>query len=245
MLPSLPGYLYSDPMRDAPFTSERVAGLFHRLMTTELGYRRYGTYGEDIGAGVSDWIAHAYPDSVIGLYATHAAFAPDDQRDSFSETEKAFIDHMDDHWKGETAYSNTQSTKPDTLAAALSDSPAGLAAWIVEKFRTWSDCDGDLARRFSVDDILTTVTLYWVTNSIGTSFGPYFDSRHDSPVGRIRVPAGVSVMTKERGMPRESAARTYLDIRRWNELPRGGHFTAKEEPGLVAANMREFFRPLR
>jgi pimeloyl-ACP methyl ester carboxylesterase len=242
---SLPGFVFSDPVRDAPFTSERVAALVHHLMTAELGYSRYATYGEDIGAGVSDWIAHDYPDSVIGIHATHAAYAPDDRRDNLSEAEVRFLRSLDDHWRGETGYSAIQSTKPDTLAAALSDSPAGLAAWFVEKFRTWSDCDGDLLRRFSFDDILTTVSLYWITNSIGTSFRPYVDSRHDSPVGLIQIPAGISVQTKEAGMPREFVERTYTDIRFWNDLPRGGHFTAKEEPALVAADMREFFRPLR
>ncbi len=245
VVPSLPGFVFSEPMRDAPFTSEHVAALVHRLMTTELGYTRFATYGEDIGAAVSDWIAHAQPDSVIGIYATHAAYPPDDRRDNLSDAEVAFLRDLDEHWRRETGYSAIQSTKPDTLAAALSDSPAGLAAWLIEKFRTWSDCDGDLRRRFSFDDILTTVTLYWVTNSIGTSFRPYVDNRHDRPVGLVHVPAGISVQVKEAGMPREFVGRTYLDVRYWNDLPRGGHFTAKEEPALVAADIRQFVRPLR
>jgi epoxide hydrolase len=245
VVPSLPGYLYTELPSDTPVHGQTIAALWARLMTDVLGYRRFGTYGEDVGAAVSDWLAAAYSDAVIGIHATHAAYPPQDRRGDLSEAETAFLAWLDKRWEGGTAYSAIQSTRPDTLAAALSDSPAGLAAWLVEKFRAWSDCDGDLDRRFTKDDLLTTITLYWVTNTIGSSFRSYCDGVDEPAIPMISVPAGISISQADLSMPREFCERTYEDIRFWNELPRGGHFTAFEEPDLVAADMREFFRPLR
>lgn len=245
VVPSLPGYLYSALPTDDRVTGPNVASLWARLMTDVLGYRRFGTYGEDVGAAVSDWLAAAHPDAVIGIHATHAAYPPKDRRKDLSEAEVNFLAWLDDHWEGGTAYSAIQSTRPDTLAAALSDSPSGLAAWMVEKFRAWSDCDGDVERRFTKDELLTTITLYWLTNTIGSTFRSYRDAKNEPPLPTISVPAGISVSLADRNMPREFSERTYKDIRFWNELPRGAHFTAKEEPDLVAADIRDFFRPLR
>jgi pimeloyl-ACP methyl ester carboxylesterase len=244
VIPSLPGYGYSPPLVDAYFTDYTVAGLWHRLMTEELGYERYATYGEDVGASLSDWMGAMFPDSVVGLFATHAAFPPEERTENLTAGEQAFRQWLTDKWSTARGYSAIQSTRPDTLAVGLNDSPAGLLAWLVEKFHEWSGPDFETS--WPRDDILTTTSLYWFTQSIGTSFLPYFHGRiHDKPIPLVDVPVGVAVQWGERGFPREYAERTYTDVRHWTELPSGGHFTAKQSPDLVAASMREFFAPLR
>ncbi len=244
VIPSLPGYAFSEAP-STPNIPETMADTVHRLMTERLGYARYGTYGEDVGGHVSDWIAAKHPESVIGIHASHPAYPPKNRLNDLTPAERAFSTWLADRWAGESAYSELQSTKPDTVAAALNDSPAGLAAWIVEKFRHWSDSGGIVEARFSKDDLLTTVMLYWVTGSIGTSFRPYHDSRYGSELPLVAVPAGITVGLADEGMPREFAERSYADIRFFNRIPRGGHFVAKEEPALVAADLRAFFRSLR
>jgi epoxide hydrolase len=244
VIPSLPGYGYSPPLVDGYFTGEIVAGIWHRLMTDELGYGQYATYGEDVGATVSDWVGSLFPNSVVGLFATHAAFPPEERSENLSEAEQVFRQWLAEKWQTGSAYSAMQSTRPDTLAVGLNDSPAGLLAWLVEKFHEWSgpDFEGSWTR----DDILTTTSLYWFTQSIGTSFLAYFHGRnHDKPIPLIDVPVGVAVQWGERGFPREYAERTYTDLRYWKELPGGGHFTAKQSPDLVVAAIREFFTDLR
>jgi epoxide hydrolase len=243
VIPSLPGYGYSDPLTGDYFTGDVVARLWHRLMTETLGYRRYATYGEDVGTTVSDWIGASYPDHVLGLFATHAAFPPEGRSTNLSEDEERFRSWLAEKWAHGAGYSLIQATRPDTLAVALGDSPAGLLAWLVEKFREWSGPEFDT--QWSGDDILTTVSLYWFTGTIGTSFLPYYHARHhDKPVPMVDVPVGVAVQRGESGFPREYAERTYTDIRTWSELPRGGHFTAKQTPDLVARAIWELFSML-
>lgn len=244
VIPSLPGYGYSSAPT-TPSTPEATADVFHRLMTERLGYERFATYGEDVGGHVSDWLAAKYPASVVGIHATHPAYPVPSRSADLSAHETAFLSWLAARWEGGTAYSDIQATRPDTLAAALVDSPAGLAAWLVEKFRAWSDSDGDLESRFAKQDLLTTIMLYWVTGTIGTSFRHYRDSRSAAELPVVTVPAGITITLADAGMPRELAERTYRDIRFWNELSRGGHFAAKEEPVLVADDLRAFFRALR
>lgn len=242
VVPSLPGFGFSEPMNE-PFVSSAVAERWHILMTTVLGYSRYATYGEDVGTWVSDRLAAANPDAVLGLFATHAAFPPEERRQNLTEQEEAFIRWLDTKWKSASAYSMQQSTRPDTLAVGLTDSPVGLAAWLVEKFREWSGTD-EILDYWSLDELITTISVYWFTGSIGTSFRAYFDDQFETPMPVIRVPVGVSVQHGERGFPRSYAARTYSDIRVWKQLTTGGHFTAKQSPELVAADMMAFFRAL-
>ena len=241
VIPSLPGFGFSPPL-DVPFTSDAVAGRLHRLMA-ELGYARYATYGEDVGTRISDWLGASYPESVIGLFTTHAAFPPEERTADLSPAEEEFRSWLAEKWKTASAYSAIQSTRPDTLAIGLTDSPAGLLAWILEKLAEWSG--PGFAGSWSDDEILTLVCLYWFTGSIGTSFLPYFHDRLDPPIPLVEVPVGVAVQWGERGFPREYAERTYTDIRFWTDLPEGGHFTAKQSPDLVADAMREFFAGLR
>ncbi|SIO23014.1 epoxide hydrolase family protein [Agromyces cerinus] len=246
VVPSLPGFGFSEAPGEARFVANEIAERWHALMHDVLGYERYASYGEDVGTWISDWTAALHPESVLGLFATHAAFPSAERRDDPTEEEIGFRARLDAKWLGESAYSELQSTKPDTLAAALNDSPAGLAAWLVEKFRTWSGGDDAYRAAWSDDDVLTTITLYWATRSIGTSFRAYFDDRFDTaPMPLVEVPVGVAVQYGERGFPQSWAARTYRDIRAWQQLPSGGHFTVKQSPELVATAMREFFRPLR
>ncbi|WP_431277797.1 epoxide hydrolase family protein [Leifsonia poae] len=239
VVPSLPGYGFSDVMAE-PFTSPAVAARWHTLMTDVLGYEKYATYGEDVGTWTSDRLAAAHPEAVIGLFATHAAFPPEERANDLTGEEQAFVDWLAAKWKRASAYSAQQSTRPDTLAVGLTDSPAGLAAWLLEKFREWSGT-AEISDYWSRDELLTTISLYWFTGTIATSFRSYFDDRDEPSMPMIDVPVGVSIQWGERGFPRHYAERTYTDIRFWNELPSGGHFTAKQSPDLVAADMHTFF----
>jgi pimeloyl-ACP methyl ester carboxylesterase len=243
VVPSLPGYGWSALPADGPVTGPTMAEPLHQLMR-DLGYDRYLTYGEDVGSGLSDWLAALHPEAVIGIHAPHAAFPPVSRRTDLAPVESEFFEWLDGVWAKGSGYSDMQSTRPDTLAAGLSDSPAGLAAWIVEKFREWSDCGGDVERSFSRDQLLTTVMIYWITGTIGSSFRAYYDAESDPPLPLITVPAAVVVQRHESRYPRELAERTYTDLRSFQLLPRGGHFTAAEAPDLIAADIRSFARSL-
>lgn len=243
VVPSLPGYGFSPVLSEGPFIERDVAVLWHRMMTEELGYGRYATYGEDVGTTVSDWIGALFPESVIGLFATHAAFPPDERMDDLTTAEEEFREWLRAKWATASGYSAIQATRPDTLAVGLNDSPAGLLAWLLEKFHEWSGPGFEEA--WSRDEILTTVSVYWFTETIGSSFLPYFHGRvHHVTLPMVDVPVGVAVQWGERGFPREYAERTYTDIRTWTDLPKGGHFTAKQTPDLVADAMRRFFAGL-
>ncbi|QSB16243.1 epoxide hydrolase [Natronosporangium hydrolyticum] len=230
VVPSLPGYAYSEVL-PVPFAASAVAHRWQALMTEVLGYDRYLTYGEDVGAGVSDWLAGAYPQSVAGIVASHPSFSARSQEGvTLTDEEEAFYASL--QGPAESGYAHQQGTRPDTLAAALTDSPAGLLAWIGEKFAAWSD--GDRLERVNSDDLITTTMLYWVTRSIGTSFRAYCDPSDGDEHPLITVPASIIVQTHEAGYPRSLAEKSYLDIRAFTRLTRGGHFTAFEAPGEVA-----------
>jgi pimeloyl-ACP methyl ester carboxylesterase len=250
VIPSLPGYLFSERPR-RPMTYRDTAGLWHRLMRG-LGYSRYGAGGGDFGAGIATFMALDDPEPVIGLHLTNLELSPYLGPGSrpLSGAERRYLDQAGRWDATERGYTAIQSTKPQTLAYALTDSPAGLAAWILEKWRSWSDSGGDVESRFSRDFLLTIVTLYWLTGTIATSMRDYYDNRrwqgeprlgHDD---MVRVPTGVAVFphmfVPEGEPPREWAERLY-DVRRWTRMPRGGHFAPAEEPGLVARDIAEFF----
>jgi microsomal epoxide hydrolase len=167
-----------------------------------------------------------------------------------SEDERRFLAELKHFLKDETGYQWIQGTRPQTLAFGLTDSPAGLAAWIVEKFRSWTDNDGDPASAVPRDDMLANITLYWVTGAIGSSFWPYHARLHRPwpvpPGASVNVPMGYAEFPREiLRPPRSLAARTFSDIRRWTTLGKGGHFAAMEQPEVLAHEIREFFRPLR
>jgi pimeloyl-ACP methyl ester carboxylesterase len=245
VVPSLPGFLYSELPPERPMTRETTAQTWHALMTDVLGFRRYGAFGGDIGAAVSAWLGALHPESVVGVHTIHPT-APTNV-ENLTEEEKAWLAALEAWDRSEGGYSAMMVTRPDTVAAALQDSPAGLAAWIVEKYRAWSDCGGDLESRFDRDYLLTVLTLYWATGTIGSSFRQYYDSAQTPERPPVTVPAGVTMSTEPlfRDLPRSMAERTFPDLRHWRGPTKGGHFMALEEPELLATDMRTFFRPLR
>jgi len=248
--PSLPGYAFSFRPNQPRFGVVEIADVFAALMTDVLGYRRFGAQGGDWGGFITSRIGFAYPDRLAGIHLNMLALPRDPNAMAKpTDEERAYYDQLRRWLQEETGYQWIQGTKPQTLAFGLTDSPVGLAAWIIEKFRSWSDCGGDLASRFSKDVLLTNVMLYWVTGAINTSFWPYYDRRHRSwpiPDGeRIPVPAGYAEFPHEMLHPPRSLAERMYDIRRWTRMPSGGHFAALEEPEALAAEIRAFFRELR
>jgi pimeloyl-ACP methyl ester carboxylesterase len=250
VIPSLPGYGFSE--RPAQANYRTVARLWHTLMRG-LGYERYGAGGGDFGAGVATYMAIEDPASVIGIHLTTPELRPPtgEGTRTLTEAESAYIAQVRRWDEVERGYSAIQSTKPQTLGYALNDSPAGLAAWILEKWRSWSDSGGDLEERFSREYLLTMLTLYWVTETITTSMRDYFDNRwHGAeiqPGVRVQAPTGFANFdnsyVSEGSPPREWVERLY-DVRRWTSMPSGGHFAAAEEPELLARDIAAFFAGL-
>ncbi|MBA2284839.1 MAG: epoxide hydrolase [Ktedonobacteraceae bacterium] len=250
IVPSLPGFGFSDRPSARGMTMTKTAELWARLMTEALGYSRFAAAGGDIGAGVTQRLALAHPDLLVGIHLTYigSGSSHPEQLD-LSEAEQRYV-HAAQQWSlQEGAYSRLQSTKPQTLAYGLNDSPVGLAAWIIEKFRAWSDCDGEVERRFSKDELLTNIMLYWATETISSSVRMYYENAHApsplQPGQHIEVPAGMALFPKEISLPPREWAERSMRVQRWTEMPRGGHFAAMEEPELLADELRAFFRPLR
>ncbi len=243
VIPSLPGFLYSD-LVDGPLTRAAIAEAFHTLMTDTLGYERYFAFGGDIGGAASGWLATMYPNEVAGLHVIHGPFPADFDASPITAAEQAFLDAEGQRDEWDSGYSWIMSTRPDTIAAAIADSPAGLAAWIIDKYRDWSDCGGDLERRFDRDTLCTILTLYWATESIGTSFRQYLDYPQNAPRPTIPVPVAVT-RSHEPPLdlfPRSIADRAASDIRQYSTPGRGGHFRAFEEPQLIADELSAFMR---
>ena len=249
--PSLPGYVFSFKPGQRRFALEEIAEVFAELMTRVLGYERFGAQGGDWGGFVSSRLGYAFPQHLIGIHLNLLAIRRDPKMvaDPTPE-EKVFLEQLSYWLKEETGYQSIQGTKPTTLAFGLTDSPAGLAAWLVEKFRTWTDCAGNPENALTRDEMLTDITLYWVTGAIGSSFFPYYYRMHGPwpiPEGKtVDVPMGYVEFPKEiLRPPRSIAQRMYTDIRRWTSMPKGGHFAALEQPEALVREVREFFRPLR
>ena len=237
VVPSLPGFGFSERPTSPGWNSMRTADAIAELMTAN-GYDRFLVSGGDVGGSVAEQLARRHADRLIALHLTDVPYMhlfSVDQAE-LAESERAYLAAGQAWGMNEGAYAMIQSTKPTTVSVGLADSPTGLAAWIVEKLRSWSDCDGDVEKRFSRDEILTWVTLYWVTNTIGSSFLPYveYDAGSDE---KVTVPTGVTIFPKDLvTAPREFAER-FFAIRRWTELPVGGHFTAWEEPEAFAREL--------
>ncbi|MDW4572765.1 epoxide hydrolase [Microbacterium sp. M3] len=250
VVPSFPGFAYSTAYSDGPMTETRLAATMHALMTEVLGYERYLTYGEDVSANVNDLIAGSYPDAVAGILVTHSHFpAMAERAELTTPDEVAFFARLD-AWGGpHGAYGHVQATRPDTLAAALNDSPAGLLAWLTEKLAEWSDTPDDDPRAvetlISRDRILTEAMIYWTTRSIGTSFRPYYEGA-DQPdaMPPVVVPASVHIQRHEGDYPESLARRFYRDLRTFDRLEEGGHFAVAEVPDAMAARARAFAREI-
>jgi pimeloyl-ACP methyl ester carboxylesterase len=249
IVPSVPGFGFSDrPGRG--MTRSRVAGLWACLMEG-LGYGRYAAHGNDIGAVISGWLAVDAPERMIALHTLMPTFPPPvigPDAQPLTEAEQAFAELQGRWQQEEGGYNLIQETRPQTLGYGLHDSPVGLAAWIVEKWRMWTDPAADLDRYFSKDLLLANVTLYWVTGTANAANRSYYERARDPRriTTRITVPTGVALTTESvQRPPRERAERSYADIRRWVNLPHGGHFVAAEAPDLLAEELRTFFRPFR
>jgi len=248
--PSLPGYGFSFRAGQPRFSVEQIADAFAELMTGVLGYPRFAAQGGDWGAFVTSRLGLMHAERLYGIHLNMLAVRRDPAMlANPTPEEKAFLEQLQ-HWiKEETGYQWIQGTKPQTLAFGLSDSPVGLAAWIMEKFRAWSDCGGDPESVFSRDELLTNIMLYWVSGAIGSSFWPYYSRlRNPWPVPEgayIRTPTGYAEFPREMLHPPRSVAEKVYNIQRWTKMDRGGHFAALEQPEALARELREFFRPLR
>ena len=249
VIPSLPGFGFSGRPAAPGCGPEAIAALWGMLMSA-LGYEKFGVQGGDWGSAISTWLARQLPDRVIGAHLNFLICAIKPAPDTpFDEAERAYIASLS-HWRDtEGGYFAIQSTRPQTLGYGLTDSPAGLAAWIAEKFRTWSDCAGDIATAIPLDDLLANIAIYWFTGTITSSLRIYKEHRAApfvvQPGERITPPLGFAHFPRELLHPPRAYLERAFTVRHWTDMPRGGHFAAMEQPALLAADISSFFRPLR
>ena len=251
IVPSLPGFGYSDRPDRPGMNVFRIAGLWAELMA-ELGYTRFAAQGGDFGAGVSTALALRHPDRLLGI---HLNYIPGSYRPHLAPgaplqpIEDEFLKDAARWYEEQGAYAHLQRTQPQTAAYGLNDSPVGLAAWILEKFLKWSDSDGELERRFTIDELLANVTLYWMTQTVHSSFRLYFEGRK-APMqfaegDSVGVPCAIARFPKEEPFPPRAWIERGYNIQQWTDMPSGGHFAAAEEPALLAEDIRQFFRRFR
>ena len=251
VVPSLPGFGFSDRPTAPGTTPLRIAQMWADIMT-QLGYRRFGAHGGDWGSAISTYLGITEPQRTIGVHVTFVmrGFVPPlDVIGSTAEPDELeYFDRIDRWYASEAGYSHLQATKPQTLAYGLMDSPAGLAAYIVEKFRTWSDCGGSIERVFSHDTLLTNIAIYWFTRTIGSSMHLYWERQRapiEAPRAPLPVPFALAAFPKEIPLPPRRLLERVFKIERYTPMPRGGHFPALEQPDMLAADIAAFFRPLR
>ena len=256
VVPSLPGYAFSE-RRTAAGGLFGFGDLWHALMTETLGYETFGAHGGDWGSTVTEQLARSHASSLLGIHLTDVPFWHIFQKpDDLTSAEKKYLEKNERWQREEGAYAMIQATRPRTAAAGLHDSPTGLAAWIVEKFREWSDCGGDIERSYSKDELLTNIMLYWLTGTIESSFQPYHDimsagagrwmkEKAKEWLGSSRTPAAFAMFPKDISSPPREWAERFFNVQRWTAMPRGGHFAALEEPERLAEDLRAFFRPMR
>jgi pimeloyl-ACP methyl ester carboxylesterase len=256
VVPSLPGYGFSTPLTIPGINYWRTADLWVELMQTVLGYGKFGAAGGDWGAFITNQLGHKYADRLIGIYLTMTLpmdMSPGNfPKDAdYGPDERVWLERGRQFSMGESSYAALQMTKPQTLSYGIHDSPAGLCAWILEKRRTWSDCGGDVEKRFSKDDLLTTMTLYWVSESFVTSARYYYEAAHNpwqpshqrQPI--VEAPTAVGAFPADIvRFPKAWMARNF-NLQHWKEFPSGGHFAPAEEPALLVEDLREFFRKFR
>ncbi len=249
IIPSLPGIGFSSMSEPRGFNNSQVADLWAKLMTEHLGYTKFGAAGGDIGSGVTRYLALNYPEYLIGIHLTDVGIIRGimTTNDIDLSTEERQYKNSAQQWIAqEGGYMSVQSTKPQTIAYALSDSPVGLAAWIIEKFYSWSDCSNGFENTYSMDELLNNVMIYWLNNSIASSARMYYENTHSlPPMGKIDVPTGLALFAKDILLPPKAWVEKNLNVMHWTEIPRGGHFTAMEEPELFASDIRQFYRIFR
>jgi microsomal epoxide hydrolase len=250
--PSMPGYGWSGPTLEPGWDVRRVAQVQAKLMAL-LGYERYGAQGGDWGAIVTNHLGLLDAKHLAGIHLNMVVAGPppgaENPMEGVTPEEMAGLADMAEFQKNETGYQRIQGTKPQTLGTGLNDSPAGLAGWIVEKFRSWSDCDGDVEKRFSKDELLTNIMIYWTTQTINSSMRLYCESMRSGLFGlageKVQVPTGCAIFPKEIIRPPRRWAEAAFDVRRWSVFESGGHFPALEEPEALVEDVRAFFRELR
>ena len=256
VIPSLPGFGFSTPLTTPKINFWRTADLWVTLMREVLGYDKFAAGGGDWGALLTAQLGHKYAQHLLGIYVH--LMAPLDlfngtlpEEEYYAPSEKAWYLRNQEFFAAESGYSAIQSTKPQTLAFALNDSPAGLCAWILEKRRTWSDSGGDVESRFSKDDLLTTMSIYWFTQSFGTSARYYYECVHNpwkpshdrKPV--VEAPTGIGVFQEEVILFPHRWAEQYYNLKHWQVMESGGHFAPMEEPDKLVEDMQTFFRTVR
>jgi pimeloyl-ACP methyl ester carboxylesterase len=246
--PSLPGYGFSEPPRTRGWDVRRTALAFVELMG-RLGYDRYIAQGGDWGAQVTSRIAALDPGPCAAIHLNMPIGARPEQAGPLSEEEQADLADMGRFQREESGYANEQGTKPQTVGVALNDSPAGLLAWIVEKFRAWSDCGGDPETCFTRDQLITNVMLYWITQTATSSARLYWETNQTGvlkePLPFITVPTGVARYPKEVLRWPRSWVEAQYNVTHWAVMPRGGHFAAMEQPELFSADLSNFSRAFR
>ena len=253
--PSIPGFGFSDRPRQPGMNTEMIAGLFARLMADELGYKKFIAHGGDWGSSITEQLAIHHPELLLGIHLTDIPYRhlftlkPDD----LTEAEKKYMAAGKQWQMTEGAYAILQSTKPQTLAYAVNDSPIGLASWIIEKFYAWSDIKGCLENSFTRDELLTNISIYWVTQTAGSAFRIYYETMRDLAAAtsgnneankKINIPTGVAIFPMDMvPAPREFGERVF-NIQQWTNMPEGGHFAAMEKPVLLAEDIIRFAKKL-
>ncbi|UKT64490.1 epoxide hydrolase family protein [Pedobacter mucosus] len=262
IIPSIPGYGFSDKPIAPGMNKKKIAELFTKLMTKELGYKRFVAHGGDWGGGITEQIALYHAESLIGIHLTDIPFehGMNEPKDATS-AEKKYFETIKKWQITVGAYSMIQSTKPQTLAYGLNDSPVGLAAWMIEKFNSWSDNNGNIETRFTKDELLTNLTIYWATETINSAVRLYYEAMQammnvmynplvklnsfDKTGDKSKVPAAFAIFPKDIAVPPKDLADRFFNVRQWSEQPKGGHFAAMEEPELLTKDIRKFVATLQ
>ncbi|MEZ2441592.1 epoxide hydrolase family protein [Chitinophaga sp. RCC_12] len=253
VVPSIPGYGFSDIPTSPGMNPKRIASLFAKLMTEELGYSSFIVHGGDWGSTIAEQIAVNNSQILKGIHLTDIpwrhlfSISPD----ALTASEKKYVQTGQQWSQTEGGYAVIQSTKPQSLAYGLNDSPVGLAAWLIEKFFSWSGCDGKLENTFTKDELLTNLTIYWATQTITSTVRLYYEAavsiqqeEKSMEIKKVEVPTGVAIFPQDVvPAPREFAERLF-NVQQWTEMPRGGHFTAMEQPDLFAGDVRKFAKLL-
>lgn len=248
VIPSIPGFGFSEIPTQPGMNAQRIASIFTKLMVEELGYSGFIVHGGDWGSTIAEQIALNNPQYLKGIHLAdipwiHLFTIPPDQ---LTEPEKKYMQAGQQYSQAEGAYALIQSSKPQSLAYGMNDSPVGLAAWLIEKFHGWSDCNGNLENVFTKDELLTNCTIYWATQTINSAFRLYYEAglamkeqKKNAEIKKVEVPTEVAFFPKDLNAPREFAERLF-NIQQWTEMPKGGHFTAMEQPELFANDIRKF-----
>ncbi len=245
IVPSIPGFGFSDKPTKPGMNPKAIATIFSKLMIDELGYQQFLAHGGDWGSSITEQIALNYPKNTLGIHLTDIPFSHlfTIKADDLTEAEKQYLAAGQKWQQTEGGYAMIQSSKPQTLGYGLNDSPAGLAAWIIEKFNTWSDNNGNIENSFTKDELLTNITIYWATQTIHSSMRIYYETiraMQNKSTQKVESPTGAAIFPKDLiPSPKEYADR-FFNIVKWTNMPKGGHFAAMEQPEILATDIREF-----